>query len=106
MHAHSFVNQSTRTSVALEAYELLLTKPTSDSAVAAASAAKAAARSRQGTATGGPVERGQAGEVAGEAGVIMSATALLIRQAPAERSGGGALLQSRYGESLKSAEHL
>ena len=92
------MNQSTRTSVALEAYELLLTKPTSDSAVAAAFAAKAAARSHQGTATGGPVEWGPAGEVAGDAGVIMSATCLLIRQAPVERlsSVGGAVQQSRY----------
>ena len=71
---------ATRTSVALEAYELLLTKPLSDSAAAAESSARAAARSRQGTAAGGPAERGPAGEAAGDAGVIMSATCLLLRQ--------------------------
>ena len=71
---------ATRTSVALEAYELLLTKPLSDSAAAAESSARAAARSRQGTASGGPAEHGSASESAGDAGVIMSATCLLLRQ--------------------------
>ena len=103
----SLHNESTRTSVALEAYELKLTKPTSDPTAAAASAARAAARSRQGTSTNTESPRGLGtaglrgsgddpsgggrgggvhspdGEGAGEVGVIMSATCLLIRQAPA-----------------------
>ncbi|GAX73762.1 hypothetical protein CEUSTIGMA_g1213.t1 [Chlamydomonas eustigma] len=79
-------NEASRTSISLEAYELKLSKPCNDSVAAAASAVQAALRSRQGTMNHTSADETPLPDIAGDAGVIMTASCLLVRQAPMQIS--------------------